>query len=57
MALGSLIGTRLQEGPSNEDMAEVASILGELRDSNLQVAEMLMRLHTEYSKDHQPVSD
>jgi hypothetical protein len=38
-------------------MAEVASILGELRDSNLQVAEMLMGLHTEYSKDHQPVSD
>jgi hypothetical protein len=38
-------------------MAEVASILAELRDSNLQVAEMLMALHTEYRQEQQPVSD
>lgn len=52
-ALSSLVGGEA----GGEELAEITQLLGELRDHNLAVAEMLIGLHRDYSGDGAGVSD
>lgn len=52
-ALSSLVGGEA----GGEELAEITQLLGELRDHNLAVAEMLIGLHRDYSGDGSGVSD